>query len=72
MERSDAMDAAMDLVQLNGVIRRAVSLVRGVEIRHTAADIEIAVFSVLPMFKVRAARPVSLIAWPTRETRDPF
>jgi len=46
------MEPAMDLMQLNGLIRKAINLVTGVQI-HVSKDVfEFAVTSVIPGFKV--------------------
>ena len=49
---SDSMDPAMDLMQLNGLIRKAIHLVTGAQIRVTEEEFEFAVTSVIPGFKV--------------------
>ena len=46
------MQAAMDLVHLNPLVKKAVTLVTGVIIRVTEADIELAVTCKVPWFKV--------------------
>lgn len=50
---SDPMDAAMDLMRLNGLIRRAVGLVKGLEIKLSDDSYEFAVTSYVPGFKVK-------------------
>ena len=42
----------MDLMQLNGLIRKAIHLVTGAQIRVTEDEFEFAVTSVIPGFKV--------------------
>ncbi len=42
----------MDLMQLNGLIRKAIHLVTGAQIRVTEEEFEFAVTSVIPGFKV--------------------
>lgn len=49
---SDSMDPAMDMMQLNGLIRKAIHLVTGAQIRVTEDEFEFAVTSVIPGFKV--------------------
>lgn len=49
---SDSMDPAMDLMCLNGIIRKAINLVRGVEIAITDDTFEMAITSIIPWFKV--------------------
>ena len=46
------MDPAMDLMQLHGLIRKAIHLVTGVQIHVTEEMFEFAVTSVIPGFKV--------------------
>ena len=61
VQRSGALDVACDLMQLSGLVRLAVRLVKGVEIRVVPAagsshaemaSFNMAVFSILPWFKV--------------------
>ncbi len=42
----------MDLMQLNGLIRKAIHLVTGAQIRVNEEEFEFAVTSVIPGFKV--------------------
>ncbi|KAK9915727.1 hypothetical protein WJX75_003301 [Coccomyxa subellipsoidea] len=56
---SDSMDPAMDLMGLNGLIRKAINLVRGVEIAITDDTFEMAIISVIPWFKVREKYPLT-------------
>lgn len=51
---SDTMAAALDAVQLHGLVRRAVHLMRGLELRATSPPgvFQFAVFSALPWFRV--------------------
>ena len=59
--RSSPLDPVCDLMKLGGLIRLAVRLVRGVEVRVVASssassscpEIELAVFSAIPWFTVR-------------------
>ena len=51
-DASDSMDPAMDLMGLNGLIRKAINLVRGVEISITDDTFKMAITSVIPWFKV--------------------
>lgn len=53
---SDSMDPAMDLMGLNGLIRKAINLVRGVEIAITDDMFEMAVISIIPWFKVPSCK----------------
>lgn len=51
---SDSMTPALDAVQLHGLVRRAVHLMRGVELRTASppGTFQFAVFSALPWFRV--------------------
>lgn len=46
------MEAAIKLIELNGVIRTAIRMIRGVELKLTDSTFEFAVFSIFPWFKV--------------------
>lgn len=50
--RSDRMDEACDAMRLNGLVRSAIRLVRGVEIAVRDGEFKFAVCSVIPWFKV--------------------
>ena len=58
---SSSMEAAMDLMQLNGIIRRAINLVTGAQIHVDETMFEFAVTSIIPGFKVnsRTHRPMT-------------
>ncbi|GFR41900.1 hypothetical protein Agub_g2690 [Astrephomene gubernaculifera] len=57
--RSDPLDEAMDAMQLGGLTRTAVRLVRGLELDvRGGSRFELAVFSVVPWFKVRERYPL--------------
>ncbi|GFR45809.1 hypothetical protein Agub_g7265 [Astrephomene gubernaculifera] len=58
-ERSGSMEAALDMVHLNGLVRQAVKLVRGVRIEHDSETFIFAVFSVVSWFKVKEVYPLS-------------
>ena len=49
---SSSMEAAMDLMQLGGIIRRAINLVTGAQIHVDETMFEFAVTSIIPGFKV--------------------
>eukprot|EP00879_Flechtneria_rotunda_P017482 GHRR01018330.1.p1 GENE.GHRR01018330.1~~GHRR01018330.1.p1 ORF type:complete len:164 (+),score=27.51 GHRR01018330.1:115-606(+) len=49
---SDSMEPAMTLMRLNGVVRTAVKLVKGVKLHLTEESFVFAVFSVISWFKV--------------------
>lgn len=51
---SEPMDAAMDLVALNPIVRRAVRLVNGLELEISDTEFRMAVLCAIPWFKVRA------------------
>lgn len=52
---SDNLDPAMRLVSLNGMMRQGVRLIRGVELGIDPTHFNFAVFSAIPLFKVRKA-----------------
>jgi hypothetical protein len=54
---SDSMEAAMDLMCLNGVVRKAINLVKGLEISFTDETFHMAITSIIPWFKVPVASP---------------
>jgi hypothetical protein len=47
------MDAALELMALGGLMKQAVSLIRGVEIRQGGGRFVFSVVSVVPWFKAR-------------------
>jgi hypothetical protein len=49
---SDDMGEALALMRVGGLLRQAIKLIRGVEIRQDGASFSMAVFSVLSWFKV--------------------
>ena len=49
---SDSMEPAMNLMQLNGIIRKAINLVTGAQLHVDETIFELAVTSVIPGFKV--------------------
>lgn len=53
-QASEPMGEAMDLVRLNPLIRRAVGLVNGLEIRVTPEEFSMSVLCAIPWFKVLA------------------
>ena len=58
-ERSDSMAPVCEVAQLNGLLRRAVNLMRGVDIKMTPLGIGIGAISVIPVLKIfeRCVRP---------------
>ncbi|KAG2486408.1 hypothetical protein HYH03_014984 [Edaphochlamys debaryana] len=59
--RSETMEPALKLMHLNGIVRTAVKLIRGLEIdpRALAAGrMDLAIFSVIAWFKVRESYPL--------------
>lgn len=56
---SDSMESAINAMRLNPIIRRGVSLVRGLEIVVTDEDFYMAVFSAIPWFKVVERYPLT-------------
>ncbi len=46
------MTQAMDIMGLGGIMRQAIHLVRSVQIKQDQQQFELAVFSVIPWFKV--------------------
>ena len=53
------MEPALDAMQVTGITRRAIALVKGVTLRVDAASFELAVFSALPLLKVKERYPLS-------------
>lgn len=47
------MDAALDLTEIHGLLRKAICLMKGCEITFDNGDFVFAVTSVIPWFKVR-------------------
>mmetsp|Transcript_5105 Transcript_5105/g.14655 ORF Transcript_5105/g.14655 Transcript_5105/m.14655 type:complete len:362 (-) Transcript_5105:689-1774(-) len=58
-EASDSMEAAIRAMRLNPLVRRGVALVRGLELKVTDEEFEMAVFSAIPWFKVVERYPFS-------------
>ena len=52
-QASDSMAAAIELARLNRLVRAAVTMIKGIQIAQTERGFEMAVFSVVPWFKVR-------------------
>lgn len=50
---SSSMDAALDLTEIHGLLRKAICLLKGCEISFDNGDFVFAVTSVVPWFKVR-------------------
>ncbi|PNW86962.1 hypothetical protein CHLRE_02g103150v5 [Chlamydomonas reinhardtii] len=57
--RSESMEAAMNMMHLNGIVRQAVKLVRGVRIDLTPEQFTFTVFSYIGWFKVKEVYPMS-------------
>jgi len=55
---SEPMDAAMDLVALNPIVRRAVRLVNGLELEISDTEFRMAVLCAIPWFKIREDYPL--------------
>jgi len=53
-EASDTVDSAMDLVQLNRLLRPAVRLVKGMEVKQAGGIFEFSMMTVVSWFKVRS------------------
>eukprot|EP00195_Chlamydomonas_chlamydogama_P002255 CAMPEP_0202917478 /NCGR_PEP_ID=MMETSP1392-20130828/71079_1 /ASSEMBLY_ACC=CAM_ASM_000868 /TAXON_ID=225041 /ORGANISM="Chlamydomonas chlamydogama, Strain SAG 11-48b" /LENGTH=268 /DNA_ID=CAMNT_0049610239 /DNA_START=71 /DNA_END=874 /DNA_ORIENTATION=+ len=68
---SDPMDPACDLMKLNGLVRGAVRLIKGLEVRLTPDTFHMAVFSVISWFKVRERYSLSgtVSTWSRRDLR---
>jgi len=64
---SDPMDAAFDLIQLNWLLRQAVTLVHGLQLRFTADAFHLVVVSKIAWFKV--AERYSLDGTPQQNQR---
>ncbi|GLC37616.1 hypothetical protein PLESTM_000627200 [Pleodorina starrii] len=58
-ESSDSMEHAMNLMRLNGIVRQAVKMVRGVRIDVDPNNFTFTVFSVISWFKVKEMYPLS-------------
>lgn len=69
---SDPMDPAMDLMRLNGLIRRAVGLVKGLDIRLSDETYEFAVTSYVPGFKVLSITTIRSKGFFTKWGLAPF
>ena len=52
---SDSLDPALDLLAVGGLPRRAIALVRGIELRVDGDTFRMAAFSPIPLLKVREA-----------------
>ena len=53
-EASDTVDSAMDLVQLNRLLRPGVRLVKGMEVKQAGGIFEFSMMTVVSWFKVRS------------------
>jgi hypothetical protein len=51
-KRSDSMDPACDAAQLHGLLRRAIGLMRGLDICLTDESFKFSVISVIPVLKI--------------------
>ena len=49
---SSSMDAALDLAEIGGILRKAIHLLKGCEISLDNGEFTFAVTSILPWFKV--------------------
>eukprot|EP01025_Chloroclados_australasicus_P029518 TRINITY_DN2951_c0_g1_i1.p1 TRINITY_DN2951_c0_g1~~TRINITY_DN2951_c0_g1_i1.p1 ORF type:complete len:316 (-),score=31.26 TRINITY_DN2951_c0_g1_i1:375-1322(-) len=56
-ERSDSMDKALDLMEMGGIVRTAVRLIRGVQIKLTEKEFVFSLFSIIPWFKITERYP---------------
>ncbi|PNW87780.1 hypothetical protein CHLRE_01g001950v5 [Chlamydomonas reinhardtii] len=59
--RSDSMDAAVAAMRLNGLVRTAIRLIRGLELDPAAlaaGRFDMAIFSIIAWFKVRESYPL--------------
>ncbi|EFJ41823.1 hypothetical protein VOLCADRAFT_98222 [Volvox carteri f. nagariensis] len=55
-ESSDSMENAMNLMRLNGIVRQAVKLVKGVQIEFEPENFTFIVFSFISWFKFKSGR----------------
>lgn len=55
---SDSMDAALDLIELHGIVRMAVNLVKGLEIHTTPGEFRFSVLSGVLWFKITERYPL--------------
>lgn len=51
-DRSDSMDPACDAAKMHGLLRRAVALMKGLEIKLTPEGFAFSVISVIPILKI--------------------
>ncbi|GLI66406.1 hypothetical protein VaNZ11_010167 [Volvox africanus] len=58
-EKSQSMEDAMNLMRLNGIIRQAVKLVKGVNIKVDRDNFTFTVFSFISWFKVKEVYPMN-------------
>ena len=58
------MDAAMDLIQLNWLLRRAVTVISGVELQLTLDTFVLVVRSHISWFKVAETYPLECVHTP--------
>lgn len=56
---SEPMDAALDAMQLKGLVRVAIQLVKGITVKVDGAHFSLTVFSALPLLKVSERYPLS-------------
>ena len=57
--KSDALDEICDLLRMNWLVRKAVLLVRGIEITTSPDEIKFDIFSVIPWFRVTETYPLN-------------
>lgn len=70
-ETSDSMESAFELLRLNGLLRRAIRLIKGVYIRQSSGEFELSVLSGILWFKVTERYPMdgSQCRWKRRDLR---
>jgi hypothetical protein len=56
---SEPMDAALDAMQLKGLVRAAIQMVKGISITVDSTHFSLSVFSALPLLKVSERYPLS-------------
>eukprot|EP01026_Neomeris_dumetosa_P083186 TRINITY_DN961_c0_g2_i1.p2 TRINITY_DN961_c0_g2~~TRINITY_DN961_c0_g2_i1.p2 ORF type:complete len:308 (-),score=38.65 TRINITY_DN961_c0_g2_i1:219-1142(-) len=58
-ERSDSMEKAMDIMGMRGIVRAAVGLIRGVEVKYSKDEFVFSVFSYIMWFKITERYPLN-------------
>lgn len=51
------MSEVINLMEMGGLMRRAIHMIRGIQVTQSEANLHLAVFSAIPWFKVCPWRP---------------